>query len=138
MFLNCFYFAALFSVPGLKKNITRLITLLVAFQLLNLSVYAQDFKPLWGESEQGEHNITETVSEFVVEVLLGHKHAIPEQSQHHKDLHFHKHISFKAINFSPFNCMPELLLHHSFEVVPVKESYAYLYQQEINPPPPKA
>jgi hypothetical protein len=110
----------------------------VALQLLNLSIYAQDFKPIHCEAGSDEVNITETITEYVVEVVLGHKNAIPEQSQHHKDLHFHKHISFKAI--SAFNrlALPELPMRNNASAVALQESYSYLYLQEINPPPPKA
>ena len=127
-----------YSVHILKKHTVRFITLVVAMQLLNLSIYAQDFKPIYNEAGSDETNITETFVEYVIENVLGHKNAIPEQSQHHKDLHFHKHISFKAIsNFSKLR-VPAMQKNPSVIVVPLQESYTYLYLQEINPPPPKA
>ncbi|MES2329876.1 MAG: hypothetical protein V4539_09755 [Bacteroidota bacterium] len=122
-------------MKGLPKHITRFLTLVVAMQLLNLSIYAQDFKPL---CQDDETNITETITEYVVEVLLGHKNAIPEQSQHHKDLHFHKHIAFKAISIFPMYHVPGLQQQNAALAVPLSEPYSYLYLQEINPPPPKA
>jgi len=125
-------------VQTVRSYITRFITLLVALQLLNLSIYAQDFKPIYDEAGSDETNITETVTEYVVEVLLGHKNAIPEQSQHHKDLHFHKHISFKAISVSSDYHLDHFQLNCSGSTIPLLESYRYLYLQEINPPPPKA
>lgn len=121
-----------------NQHIIRFITLLLALQLLNLSIYAQDFKPFAATAGSEEVNITETVAEYVVEVLLGHKNAIPEQSQHHKDLHFHKHTSFKAIGISAHYHLPELQQRNSVCAVPIAESYYYLYYREINPPPPKA
>lgn len=120
-----------------KKYITRFITLVVALQLLNLSIYAQDFKPICTETGLSETNITETIVEYVAENLLGHTNAIPEQSQHHKDLHFHKHISFKAISFPNTFGMPEIEYPFSDIAISLKESYSYLYKQEITPPPPK-
>ena len=122
----------------LRYHTTRFITLLVAIQLLNLSVYAQDFMPVNGETGSVETNITETLAEYVVEVVLGHKNAIPEQSRHHKDLHFHKHIFFKAISISSAYSLSEPLQHNLVTTVTLQESYNYLYLQEINPPPPKA
>ncbi len=105
-------------------------------QLLNLSIYAQDFKVL--SNNTAETNICETVLEYVLEIVLDHKNAIPEQSQHHKDLHFHKHVSFKAISFSvPVTAEHEYSIK-KIEIVPLKLIYAYQYLQEINPPPPKA
>ena len=122
----------------IQSHITRFITLLVALQLLNLSIYAQDFKPIYDEAGSEETNITETITEYVVEVLLGHKNAVPEQSQHHKDLHFHKHTFFKAISVFTDYRLPDLQQHSSISAIPLQESYRYLYLQEINPPPPKA
>jgi len=121
-----------------KKHITRFITLLLALQLLNLSIYAQDFKPIFNEAGSDETNITETIVEYVVEVVLGHTNAIPEQTQHHKDLHFHKHISFKAISIFPVYHVAGLQQQNAASAVPLTEPYSYLYLQEINPPLPKA
>jgi hypothetical protein len=118
-----------------KTYIARCITLIVALQLLNLSIYAQDFKPIHNESGSDETNITETIVEYVVEVMLGHKNAIPEQSQHHS---FHKHLSFKAIKIGGEYRLADLPKYCSVTNVPLMEPYDYLYLQEINPPPPKA
>jgi hypothetical protein len=119
------------------KHITRFITLVVALQLLNLSIYAQGFTPIYAEDGTCDTNISETVVEYVVEVVLGHKDAIPEQSQHHKDLHFHKHASFQAISLAAYH-LPEPSTQSAANAGPLDESYNCLYHCEINPPPPKA
>lgn len=111
-----------------------MITLVVALQLLNLSIYAQDFRPL-NTSSTSETNITETIVEYVVEVILGHKNAIPEQSQHHL---FHKKIAFKAIDFFMKYQIAPPTENHLVTNTPLLNNYDYLYFQEINPPPPKA
>lgn len=121
-----------------KKYTIRFITLVVALQLLNLSIYAQDFKPIYDEAGSDETNITETITEFIVENILGHTNAIPEQTQHHKDLHFHKHAAFKAIKATPGFPMPEMQRNMLAKAAPLQDTYKYLYLQEINPPPPKA
>ena len=129
--INC----VLLNVKKSPCYITKSVLLIVALQLLNLSIYAQDFKTL--SNKTAETNICESVLEYVLEVVLQHKNAIPEQSQHHKDLHFHKHISFKAISFGiPVNTTYAYSIK-KIEVVPLKLTYAYQYLQEINPPPPK-
>jgi len=125
-------------VQTLRCYIIRFITLVVALQLLNLSIYAQDFKPMYAELGSDETNITETIVEFVVEVILGHTNAIPEQSQHHKDLHFHKHGSFNAINFHKEALITASQLSLASLPIPLHESFKDLYFQEINPQPPKA
>ncbi len=126
------------SVRYISKHIARCITLLVALQLLNLSIYAQDFKPIYNEAGSDETNITETVVEYIVEVVLGHTNAIPEQGQHHKDLHFHKHISFKAINFTRPDMLSASQLNMAKLPVLLHESFEDCYFQEINPQPPNA
>ena len=120
-----------------NKHIIRVITLIVALQLLNLSIYAQDFTPIYNNQGNTETNISETIVEFVVEVVLGHTGAIPEQSQHHKDLHFHKHASFKAISIQKPVILSESQISISKLPYPIQESFQDLYQQEINPQPPK-
>ena len=121
----------------IKKYSIRIITLLVALQLLNLSIYAQDFKPIYDEAGSDETNITETIVEYVVENILGHINAIPEQSQHHKDLHFHKNVSFKAIKFHSIDILADSSIRIAKLPVPLHESFDDLYMQEINPQPPK-
>ena len=121
-----------------KKHIYRIILTIVTIQLLNLSIYAQDFKPFYPNDDKGNVNISESISEYVVEIILGHKNAIPEQTQHHKDLHFHKHPSFKALNNLTLTYLPEIPLSITKTSVPIQENYEYQFCQEINPPPPKA
>jgi hypothetical protein len=124
-------------VQKFNKHIIRVITLLVALQLLNLSIYAQDFAPIYNNQGTTETNISETIVEFVIEVVLGHTGAIPEQSQHHKDLHFHKHVSYKAIGFEKTVLLSDSQINIAKLPIPIQESYKDLYQQEINPQPPK-
>lgn len=117
-----------------KKYLVSFITLVVALQLLNLSIYAQDFKPLYASNQTGETNITETIVEYVVEVVLDHKNAIPEQSQHHA----HKKVVFKAIGLFPEYTVAVVQDYSPASNTKITDSYTYLYLQEINPPPPKA
>lgn len=120
-----------------NKHIIRVLTLILAIQLLNLSIYAQDFHPIMESATNKETNISETIVEYVIEVVLGHKDAIPEQNQHHKDLHFHKHINFKSINFDKAQLLSDSQIHIASLPIILQESFEDLYQQEINPQPPK-
>lgn len=131
----------LHSVANIKVYISRFILLLVALQLLNMSLYTPDFHSLsnHGDALPTEVNLTESVTEYVVEVMLGHKNAIPEISNKHgHDLHFHKHISFKATDEMTAYQLPELPSGAAAVAVPLNETYSYLFLREINPPPPKA
>lgn len=125
------------TVPRFNKHIIRVITIIVALQLLNLSIYAQEFSSLNESSTNSETNISETVFEWVFEVILGHKNAIPEQTQHHKDLHFHKHFSFKSVSFEKPVLMTASQLNMALLPITLQEQFEDLYQQEINPQPPK-
>ncbi|NCI46236.1 hypothetical protein GWC94_06220 [Sediminibacterium sp. WSJ-3] len=121
-----------------RRYIVKFITLLLALQLLNLSIYGQGFTPIPVRADAPEINISETVVEFVVEVILKHKNAIPEQDQQDgHDLQFHKHLSFEAIDFRPY-FLPGLPAVRNNKPVALNPSYDYLYLREINPPPPKA
>jgi len=124
-------------VQKFNKHIIRVITLIVALQLLNLSIYAQDFTPIYNNQGNTETNISETIVEFVIEVVLGHTGAIPEQSQHHKDLHFHKHVSYKAVSLENKVLLTDSQINNAKLPIPIHESFEDLYQQEINPQPPK-
>ncbi len=116
----------------------RVIVFLLALQVLNLSIYAPDFRQLYSPArEYAPTNITETAVEYVVEVIMGIKNAIPEQMQHHKDLHFHKQVSFKAECTPVFYHLPSLQVRSGKTAIHLQETYNYLYLQEINPPPPK-
>lgn len=122
-----------------RNHITRVIVFLLALQVLNLSINAPDFKQLSSPvSEQAPTNITETAVEYVVEVIMGIKNAIPEQVQHHKDLHFHKQVSFKTECTPLFYESSSLQVKSGKTAIPLQETYNYLFLQEINPPPPKA
>ena len=120
-----------------RKYIVKIITLIVALQLLNLSIYAQDFKPLFVNEETSESNICETITEFVLEGLLGHTNSFPKQTQHHKDLHLHKHISFKATSPLPTSIMFVNVYPIPEWITSLNEDYSSLFNPEINPPPPK-
>jgi hypothetical protein len=102
-----------------------------------LSIYAQDFHPLIENTSNSETNISETVFEYVFETVLGNKGAVPEQSQHHKDLHFHKHLSFKSVSFDKPILLTSSQINIACLPITLQESFDDLYQQEINPQPPK-
>lgn len=121
-----------------KKHITRFITLVLALQLLNLSIYAQDFKPLYHAYGSDDTNIDETIVEYVVEVWLGHTNAFPEVPQTHKDMHVHKHMSFKVIQFPSTVFLNKSGVRDIGTLIPLREFFINQYQQDIRPQPPKA
>lgn len=123
---------------NLNRNIIRAITFLLALQLMNLSIYAQDFTPIFNEYGSDEININETIVEYVVEVVMGHKNAIPEQQPQHKDLHFHKHAGYnKIISVSSSDILLAKMNDYSSTPILQSEWFIDRYQGEIRPQPPK-
>lgn len=121
-----------------KHYIIRCITFILALQLLNMSIYTQEFCPIYNEAGSDETNINETFVEYVVEVVLGHTNAIAEQKQHHKDLHFHKHISFQTLTVSKPIVRSDAQLNCAKMPIPLHEAFDDNYLQRIDPQPPKA
>lgn len=121
----------------MRNFLSRLLILIIALQILNLGVQAQDFPPPFVYGSTGTHNVTETVSEYIIEVVLGHKGVIKENFLHHKTPVIHKHFSFKAINYQPQFPIPVTELPGSILAKTKLPAYDFLFFQEINPPPPK-
>lgn len=121
-----------------KLLLAKLLALVVAIQILNLSICVQDFKELPAKHSIGEFNEINSVVEYVAEIILEHDNAMPEgKHSSHKDLQAHKHIDFKKAPVSkPANMQNEIAAAINYSY-PIKDSYSFLYYKEINPPPPK-
>lgn len=117
--------------------ISRFIILLVALQFLNLSIYAQEFKPIENDAFFSEVNISETIVEYVLEEALNHKNAIPEQQAHHKDIHFQKHLSFKAISYEKDTLVKLPTFENIISFQTINEPYSSKEFIDLIAPPPK-
>lgn len=118
--------------------VSRTILLLLAIQILNLSVNSIDFKPL-ATSDFTEFNDINTIAEYVSEIVLGHVNAFPEfEKKTQKQSQLQKHITVKIINEATKNEAKYLLPTTIPYSTLLKDSYLYEYFNEINPPPPKA
>lgn len=123
---------------SLRLHIARFISLLVALQILNLGLFAQDFQPLVVSSISPETNIINSVDEYVTEVVLHHKDAVPENNKHpHKAIQAHKHTAFKLISFPKPQCITANQLGYNYKPTSITLDYNYQYCKDINPPPPK-
>lgn len=124
-----------------KLHIAKLLAFVVALQILNLSIYTQDFRPLAQHNTTvGDFNEINSVVEYVAEVVLGNQNALPEyqhNNNNHKDLQLHKHLSIKIIDLKQY--VPFRVIEQTSHVfgTQFKQDYQYLYYGEINPPPPK-
>ena len=121
-----------------KTAFAKFITLVVALQILNVSIYAQDVDALCQKNVLMYDNDINTVAEYIGEVLLKHTNAFPEYpNDGHKDLQFSKHIDINLFSFQHFKSKssPSRKVEYLF---PNKIDYDFLFFKEINPPPPKA
>lgn len=121
----------------------KFVLLIIAMQILNLSVYGGDFDANFSPATHnniGEFNQIDSLIEYVAEIMLDHKNAFPENGSHNpnsKSSHQIKHASIKMIDFKkntepPFYCSANSLSNF------FNEDYKKLILKEINPPPPKA
>lgn len=67
-------------LKGFKKYISFFIVALVALQVLNLGLYAQDFETV-PTANGKETNIINSVTEYVAEVVMKKKNAFPEKKE---------------------------------------------------------
>jgi hypothetical protein len=122
---------------------SRFVVLVIALQILNLSVYSGDFDIFSTTDTQktiGEYNQIDFLIEYVAEIVLDHKDAFPENGvhNHHNSLvHQMKHICIKINNYKRNSDVDYCDISSSVPVS-LKTEYKYLFANEIIPPPPKA
>jgi len=91
-------------MKSLRLHIARCVTLVVALQILNFGLFAQEFDPIGSSAPSEEFNIINTLVEYVAETVLQHKNAMPENnSDSKKDMQAHKHSSFKLFSIQKNN-----------------------------------
>ena len=124
----------------LPTFLTRLVLLVLALQILNVSVYSKDVDTDAKDNTIGEVNQIDSVTEFVAEIILDHKNAFPEDGAHNRrsgSSHQMKHISLKIISFPKRNPTQPSCFSLRPTAILSKEEYRYLFFSEIIPPPPK-
>jgi hypothetical protein len=123
----------------LRLHIARFVTLLVALQILNMGLFVQDFQYNISSSICDE-NVINSVVEYVSEVVLHEKNAMPEyeNGDHNKDLQPQKHIAVKIVEIKTPTLVVAPSLKHVKPNAPFTENYYFQFCKEINPPPPKA
>ncbi|SIT03345.1 hypothetical protein SAMN05421788_10323 [Filimonas lacunae] len=111
-------------------------------QILNLSIYMQDFEPIKTHKHTiGEFNEINSIVEYVAEIVLHHKGALPEyhqQNNDHSAMQMHKHAPIKMITFDDLQPKRAFYVATRNYIHPLNEAYYFLFFKEINPPPPKA
>jgi hypothetical protein len=110
----------------------------MALQILNLGVDAIDFQPLSASASLGDFNYINSLTEYVSEILLGHKDAFPEYQKESSSSksQFTKHFSIKLCELNTITIITKLTDYHSAYVL-INEKEIYRFCKEINLPPPK-
>jgi hypothetical protein len=122
----------------LRIVFAKCITVIVALQILNVSIYAQDIDMLQQKDVITYSNDINSIAEYVGEVILKHVNAFPEYpNDGHKGLQFSKHIDLNLFSFQQFKVQIAGNQYTEY-LVPDKIDYNFLFFKEINPPPPKA
>jgi len=122
----------------LKHYIVRFLVFVMAFQVLNLSVYPELLQWYRSESATNLNNDMDSLVEYVTEIVFGQKDAFPEYAhKHHKELQIHKQaISLYSEEMAANNAGEPFIRRPMEGAAP--DQYSYQYYSEINPPPPKA
>jgi len=123
-----------------RTYLLRFVLLVVAVQILNLSVFGRDTVERAQNNTIGEVNQIDSMIEYVAEIILDYKNAFPENGAHNHQSHTShqmKHGSFNMISFRK-NTEIKRFCNTISIPIPSKEDYKYLFAREINPPPPKA
>jgi len=132
-----------FFLKIVKTYLLRVLLLVVAVQILNLSVYAHEFVSYAKGNTIGETNQIDSLIEYVAEVVLDYKNAFPENgtlTHPTRTSHQLKHsnVSFNLLISVRKNTEIKRYCGITNIHIPSKEDYKYLFEREIIPPPPKA
>ncbi len=124
----------------IKNIISKFFVAVIALQILNLSVDSIDFQPISSDIVIGDFNYINSMTEYVSEIVLGHKDAFPEYQNESSSskAQLVKHLSVKLFQSTTDIDFTKIFSESSSFNVPLKEKYAFLFYKEINPPPPKA
>jgi len=121
-----------------KIFFAKFITFIVALQILNVSIYAQDIDIPQQRNVLSFSNEINSINEYIGEVVLKHSNAFPEYpNDGHKEMQFSKHIDLNLFSFQHFKAYSTPKVYTEY-LYPHKIDYNFLFLKEINPPPPKA
>ena len=122
------------------KNISiKLFLLLMAFQVINLSVDSVDFDPIDSPNTSAfNFNYYNSLVEYISESVMGHTNAFPEyqnDSNQSKSQLAGKHISIKLFQIETLIPIPVVDNKKIIHYPNADKDYTFLYSKEINQPP---
>ncbi len=123
---------------ALKHIAVKCCLLLIALQILNLGINSIDFQP-FNTTAIGDFNYMNSMSEYVSEIIMGHKDAFPEYQKHPSSSksQFAKHFSNKLFELGGFKIAITTSPYNRTFVQSLNEYFTSNFFYEINPPPPK-
>ena len=128
-------------MKNFKKHINRFIILILAIQIMNLSIDARPENEVLLKNSSKDMNRIDNAVEYVFEIVLNDKDAIPENTTGPKDervpVQFHKGEIFKAVAYTDLPSYTPVVTETAIVRLPHIQGYFYQYCTEINPPPPK-
>ena len=127
-------------MEGFKKNITRFIVLILALQILNMSISCRITNDSFFSQIDDSVNIADHALEFIIENVMGYQNAFPERKENKQQHHISNTQKIQELKL--FSFQPGIGTHLS--TIVSKDNYSLLiihpyneYAWEINPPPPK-
>lgn len=116
------------------KHTKHIILVIIAMQILNIGLFAQDY--IYNQSSQ--ENIINSVTEYFAEIVCNKKDAFPEQdtSQQKHQTHTLKHIVFKLYASNAATQVTLPVSAKKFRVTSNEKAVTSI--QDIIPQPPKA
>jgi hypothetical protein len=104
-----------------------------------MSIQAHPANEVMLANSYQDNNRIDDAVEYVVEILLHKKDAIPEDKHPKQDRSFHtKNIDFKLVVPQYHAIIPTLTVVELRKPFSNYKVYSYQFSTEINPPPPKA
>ena len=128
------------KMEGFKKNITRFIILILALQILNMSISCRITNESFFSQIDDSVNIADHALEFIIENVMGYPNAFPERKENKQQHHVSNTQKIQELKL--FSFQPSIVTPHS--AIISNDNYSLLiihpyneYAWEINPPPPK-
>lgn len=128
-------------MKNIRTYFNKFILFAIALQILNLSVYGSEYEQQYMDKNGHVafcNNQIDCVAEFVAEVILDYRNAMPENKGNHtknKSKIIKAQIQLIAQNIpvtKVYKTYPTVVKHGYYN-----NQYDYLFYKEINPPPPK-
>lgn len=127
-------------MKSIKIYFTKFIVLIVALQILNMSISCRIANDSFFSKIDNSVNIADHALEYIIEDVMGFKNAFPEVKENKQQHHVSN--TQKVQEFKLFSFQPKIDICYSTKIS--NDKYFLLiihpyneYAWEINPPPPK-